>query len=559
MSEFVETLRKINPSAEGRSWIYLPYDQLTDQVGPLRQLAPGEAGIVLIETSWKAGRRPYHKQKLALVLANQRHFALEQARRGVAVDWRVSQEPYPEALRQVVAERGPLRLMRPAERELRVALEPLIEERQLVQEPHAGWLTTTEDFQRGSRGPPFRMDAFYRQVRQRTGILMEGGSPVGGRYSFDGENRLPWDGTPPAPVPPTFEIDPITAEVGALIEARFGHHPGRLRLDHLPVTLGHAEALWRWALRACMASFGPYEDAMSTQSRGLFHTRIAPLLNLHRLLPARVVEDVLSADIPLNSKEGFIRQVIGWREFVRHVHEATDGFRDLPEGPSSIREQPGDGGYSTWRGQPWSPTPSASDGGACPSTLGASQPIPPAYWGTPSGLTCLDTVIEALWEDGWTHHIPRLMVLANLATLLDLSPRDLTDWFWVAFVDAYDWVVEPNVLGMGTYGAGPIMTTKPYVSGANYLHKLSDYCASCPFHPKKTCPITDLYWAFLARHEPRLRHNPRMSLALGGLKRRSPQRREADRRVFEHLREALAAGRAVTVASVQEARLRSGR
>lgn len=557
MSPFVMALQQTNPSPDGRSWIYVPYDQLTDQIGPLSRLPRQRAGVVIIETTWKAGRRPYHKQKLALVLANQRHFALEQARLGVSVDWRTSDASYAEVLKEVCAERGPLKVMRPAERELRVELEPLIDQGMLVLEAHEGWLTSAEDFREASGKPPYRMDAFYRHVRRRSGVLMDGDRPAGGRYSFDGDNRKPWPGDPPAPEPPSFAIDPITSEVGELIASRFAHHPGRLRLDHLPVTREHAEELWRWALEACLTSFGPYEDAMSTKSRGLFHTRIAPLLNLHRLLPQRVVNDVLSADLPLNSKEGFVRQMIGWREFVRHVHEATDGFRALPDGPSPRRSDPGDGGYADWSGEAWPTRTGTPDGGAAPSILGAEHPVPPAYWGAPSGMSCLDTVVREVWDDGWTHHIPRLMVLSNIATLLDLSPRDLTDWFWVAFIDAYDWVVEPNVLGMGTFGAGPIMTTKPYVSGANYLHKMSDYCATCPFHPKKTCPITDLYWAFLERHRGQLADNQRMSLVLGGLRQRGPERKASDARVFAHVREQLGRGSQVTPQTVTAARVRS--
>ena len=169
----------------------------------------------------------------------------------------------------------------------------------------------------------------------------------------------------------------------------------------------------------------------------------------------------------------------------------------------------------------------------------SAQALPPAYWGKPSGLGCLDRVVADVFREGYSHHITRLMVLGNLATLLDVSPRALTDWFWFAYVDAYDWVVEPNVLAMATYGAGDLMTTKPYISGSAYLDRMSDYCASCRFDPKSTCPVTRLYWAFLGRHEAQLAGNQRIAMPLRSLAKRSPEERARDARVFEWVSHAL--------------------
>lgn len=503
MSELTKRLKARETNPRGRRWLFVPYDQLSDRIGPLSREDPAELGVVVVESTWKAKRRPYHKQKLALVLANLRHFALEQAARGVAVRHVATTGRYRDALAPLVRELGPLRVMDPAERELRTDLAPLFETGGLARIPHEGWLTTTEQFEASAR--PWRMDAFYRRVRKETGILMDGGKPVGGKYSFDAANRKPWHGDPPAPDLPTFSPDAITAEVGALVEEHFADHPGRLRLDRLPATIDDAESSWRWACESCLPEFGPYEDAMSARSTNLFHTRVSSLLNLHRLLPRRVVADVEGLDVPLNGKEGFIRQVLGWREFVRHVHVATDGFRDIET----------------------------------TSFFDADEPLPAAYWGEPSGLACLDRVVESVWEEGYSHHITRLMVLSNLATLLDLSPRALTDWFWVAYTDAYDWVVEPNVLAMGTYAVGDLMTTKPYVSGAAYIDRMSDYCGTCRFHPKKDCPITPLYWAFLARHRERLAGNPRLRLPLASLGKRSDARRREDAEIFRRMRETL--------------------
>jgi deoxyribodipyrimidine photolyase-related protein len=479
---------------------------------------------VLIENPSKAALRPYHKQKLALVIANLRHFALEQAARGFYVEHVIAKGSYADALKEVIARRGPLTMMEPAERELREELRGVVEFT-----PHEGWLTSREDLGE----PPWKMERFYRKVRLKTGILMEGEEPLGGQFNFDEENRKPWRGAPPAPQPPAFAPDEITREVGELIATRYAHHPGELHLDSLPATKDDAAALWKWARRECLPNFGPYEDAMSTRSTGLFHSRISPLLNLQRLLPKQVIRDVLALDIPLPSKEGFIRQILGWREYMHWIHVATDGFRRGAE----VADRPGDGGYARWAGKSWGSK--SGQGGSLTSYLGSAEPLPRAYWGEKSGLNCLDTVVESVWREAWSHHITRLMVLSNLALLLETSPRELTDWFWVAYCDAYDWVVEPNVHGMGTFGLGPLFMTKPYVASAAYINRMSDYCGGCQFDPKKDCPVTHWYWAFLARHEKELRKNPRMHNSYLGFAKRSAEQKREDGLVFLRWREKL--------------------
>jgi len=521
MNNFLQTIAKHAPKsaeAKSRRWIYVPYDRLHDGVGPLSETDPKNTIIVLMESRANETRRKYHKKKMTLLLSSMRHFALEQAARGVAVRHVVDQS-YAAALGRV-RELGPLGVMQPAERELRAELAPLFESGALQLLPHEGWLTTTEDFLAATRGRAWRMDAFYRHVRRRLGILMEGGKPVGGKLSFDEDNRRPWRGEPPAPPVPTFPVDAITREVCALVAGSMGEHPGTLTPEALPATQADVEAAWAWAKAKCLPHFGPFEDAMSSRSRNLFHARIAPLLNLQRLSAHQVLGDVLAMDLPLPSQEGFVRQVLGWREFVRHVHEATDGFRVV-------------------RGEAQS---CGVDGGSRISFLGAARPLPPAFWGKRSGLACLDEVVAGVWQDGTSHHITRLMVLSNIATLLDVSPRELTDWFWAAYIDAYDWVVEPNVLGMGTFAAGDLMTTKPYVAGAAYIHRMSDHCEGCRFDPKTTCPLTPLYWAFLGRHREALARVDRMKLPMASERKRTAAQQANNAATFERVATALARG-----------------
>jgi deoxyribodipyrimidine photolyase-related protein len=540
MGAFSRRLAALNAqTAEPRRFAFVAYDQLN------RAFVPDDptTGVVVVECPQKAARRPYHRQKLALVLANLRHFALETAARGHRVVHVVSDGDYADALRSLSSTHGSLSCARPAERELRVELQPLVDAGALSFTAHPGWLSDDADFAASSTGgaAPWRMDAFYRALRRRTGWLMDGDKPRGGRFSFDGDNRQRWPGTPAAPEPPRFVVDDVTAEVGELVARRFSSHPGTLDLTTLPTTEADAAALWSWAKARCLPHFGPFEDAMSVTSSGLFHTRLSPVLNLHRLLPRQVVDDVLALDLPLASQEGFLRQVIGWREFVRHVHEHTDGFR---------------------RGRGGDPR-----GG--PSVLGAHEPLPKAFWpssssgsswqGAASGLACLDRVVDDVWAEGYSHHITRLMVLSNIATLLDVEPRALADWFWVAYVDAYDWVVEPNVLGMGTFAAGDVMTTKPYVAGSAYVDKMSDYCGTCAFRPKKPvddggCPLTSLYWAFLHRHDDVLASVERMKLPLASSRKRTAAQHADDDRIYAITRRTLGAGERLTPTHFRPAR-----
>lgn len=543
-SAFARALAERQPSMAGaRRWGFVAYDQLSDAIGPLGREPASSLGIVLVENPQKARRRPYHKQKLALLLTNLRHFALEQAERGVAVKHLVVEGPYREALEPLAEELGPMRVMEPAERELRVDLAPLVKRGTLEVVPHEGWLSTPEDFEQSQQGPPWRMDLFYRHMRKATGILMERGKPVGGKLSFDTENRKRWSGSPPAPAFPTFEPDAITREIGELVAKHFSEHPGELHLDEIPATRADAQRLWRWALKQALPHFGPYEDAVSVHSRSLFHSRASALLNLHRLLPRQLLDDALAADIPLASKEGFVRQLLGWREYMRHVHRETDGFRTVAPQASHA----GDGGWSRWTGRAWpQPKHDSPTGGATPSHLDAHEPIPPAFWGAPSGLHCLDHCVGDVWKSGYGHHITRLMVLSNIATLIGIEPRELADWFWVAYADAYDWVVEPNVLAMSTFGAGPIATTKPYVAGAAYIHRMSDLCEGCRFDPASTCPLTRLYWAFLDRNAKKLRGNPRLTMPLASSARRADAEKRRDRAVLAWVRKTLREGAPLT-------------
>ncbi len=540
MSLFDEQIASAAPSpadVREREWVYVQYDRLTDKVGPLSRLRPENTGIVMMEALAKARRRPYHKKKLTLILASQRHFALEQARRGVKVAYLFTPGIFADGL-QLAKERydfGPLRMIEPAEREMRLDMEEA-ERRgiELIREPDPTWLSTDEDFD-GVYGPAdgpvtklHLMDRFYRHMREKTGLLMRNGKPEGGQFSFDEQNRQSYKGNPGVPKRRRFEPDAITREVIELVEREFPHHFGKDAGWDMPMALDEIEEAWTWALTELLPQFGPFEDAMHTVEPDLFHSKMSAFINISRLLPARVVGDVVRAAekglIPLASAEGFLRQLLGWREFMRHMHRVTDGYRNITTASEPPRREP--------RFETKPEAAELADEGARPSALGANLPLPAAYWGTPSGMHCLDTVVKQVIDEGWSHHITRLMVLSNFAVLAGYSPRELTDWFWIGYIDAYDWVVEPNVLGMATFADGGLTATKPYVSGAAYINKMSNYCGHCRYNPKLasgegSCPFTALYWTFLERHEQLLAGNNRLRMQYSTLRKKPAAERIA--------------------------------
>ncbi len=516
-----------------RRWIYVSYARYTDRTGPLSEQPAEETGIVIVESTAKALRRPYHKKKLVVLISNMRHFALEQAARGVSVLYHFSPESHGTALLRLQQTRKlpTLTVMSPAERELRLDLAQAVAQGlQLNLVPDTTWASTSADFLATygtyRHGKHYVMDGFYRRMRQQTGILMHNGKPVGGQFSFDADNRNPYKGQVPILTPPAFPPDDITQEVIGLVQAKYSHHFGSIENFNLPCTQGECDSMWQFALQHLLPTFGPYEDAMRDDELQLFHSKTSVLLNLGRLLPLDLIRDVERAyqtgAVPLPSAEGFIRQLLGWREFMRHIHEQTDGYRFLQGhilNEARHFEQEVSPDQTPEAAQAYS-VPQPTDDpytGATPSALGASLPLPAVYWGAKSGLHCIDTVVAQVVDEGWSHHITRLMILANLANLCGFSPRELTDWFWFAYVDAYDWVVEPNVLGMATYADGGLTATKPYVSGAAYINRMSNYCGHCQYDPKKalgpgSCPFTALYWTFLERNQELLAGNLRMQM-----------------------------------------------
>ncbi|MGA0838272.1 MAG: cryptochrome/photolyase family protein [Pseudomonadales bacterium] len=458
--------------------------------------APREVRVLLVEDQAMCTRYAWHQQKLALVLGAMRDYQSTLTRSGYLVTYHALDEglDWQRALERLIA-LGVRRMVHfevesPALAKALTAFA-LRHECGLKALRSPMFLGTRADFDAhlAEQGVP-RMANFYRAQRERTGILMGAtGTPVGGRFSFDPDNRerLPRELVPPAPM----EIEPTAAAsaVRRLVADRFSEHPGSLDSAWVPTSHAQAESWLDDFLVNRFHHFGTYEDALTERSPFVYHSALAPLLNIGLLTPDRVLDRALEfgarESVPLNSLEGFVRQILGWREFVRGVfHHYYD--------PMQSR--------NIWR---------------------AERKLTPAWYTGDTGIAPLDHVIHKTLRFGWAHHIERLMVAANLMNLAGIQPQEVYRWFMEMFVDAYDWVMVPNVFGMGLTSDGGIFTTKPYICGSNYLRKMGDYA------PGPWCDVMDgLLWRFVANHETTLRANNRLAPMVANLARVARKRPE---------------------------------
>ncbi len=480
-------------------------DQLSPSLSALGDLDPATDVVLMAEVQAECTYVRHHAIKIVLVLSGMRHFARALTARGVTVDYVKLDDPEnTQSLRgeflravdrhrpdqAVLTEPGEWRLSDDMRHWQALAgLEVDIRD-------DTRFFARIQDFlswARDRRG--LRMEFFYRDMRRRTGYLMDGDKPEGGRWNFDPENRssLP-RGVAPPPAP-QFPPDAMTAEVIALVSKMFPAHVGSAADFSLPVTGAEARAALADFITFRLPSFGTWQDAMKTGEPVLFHALVSTSLNLGLLSPHEICDAAEAAyrsgHAPLNAVEGFIRQILGWREYVRGIYWAN-----MPE-------------YGT------------------KNALGATRRMPWFYWSGETRMNCLHQAIGDTLRHAYAHHIQRLMITGNFALLAGLLPDDVDEWYLVVYADAYEWVEMPNTRGMALFADGGIMGSKPYAASGAYINRMSDYCKSCAYDVKdavgpRACPFNYLYWDFFARHEKALAGNIRLAMPIKTLSRMDP-------------------------------------
>lgn len=507
-----------------RTLIILPGDQLDPTSAVLEDVDPACDCIWMAEVRDEAEVVWSHKARIAMFLSAMRHHRDALRDRGWRVEYAQLDDPdthhtLADQLRGDIRRLRParIRLARPGNYRLLEASRGVAKEYGTpVDEPDEGhFLSTPVEFHEYAAGrKTLRMEGFYHQMRRKENVLMDGEKPAGEQWNFDDQNRQHFghNGPQDLPLPPGFPPDKTTREVLRIVHELFPDHPGSLKHFDWPVTPDDARICLEDFIEHRLPSFGTWQDAMWTDQPFLWHSLLSPALNLKLLHPRQVIaaaEDAWnSGQAPLPSVEGFIRQVLGWREYIRGIY--------------------------------WEHMPGYLQNNA----LQADASLPGFYWTADTEAACLRACIFQTLAYGYAHHIQRLMVTGLFALLLGVEPRQVHRWYLAVYVDAVEWVESPNTIGMSQYADGGLLASKPYAASGNYIHRMSNYCEGCRYRYNQAtgddaCPFTTLYWDFLARHEQRFRNHPRMALAIRNLQKKDRATRRAIRSKANSLREML--------------------
>jgi len=445
--------------------------------------------VLMVESRTRQRMLPFHKKKLVFEISASRHFAERLRLDGWVVDYVIGEETECDVVERLVLEspQRQIAAIKPLDWHLAADLGKLAQRMtdNLIVRDNPSNLADSSLYAPKVRNGGYRMEFFYRDMRKKTGFLMDAGKPVGGEWNYDKDNRKPLPRGLDLPKVPQCEPDPLTLEAIDYVNAHFPDHFGSTEGFVMAVTEGDAWKLADDFFENRLPQFGPYEDAMKYGQDIIFHSGLSAYINLGLLDPLelcrRAEDEFQCGQVSLPSAEGFIRQIIGWREYVRVYYDAM-----MPDVVHA-------------------------------NALGHNKALPDMYWsGKAQGMRCMEGCLKPVLEQGYIHHIPRLMVLSNFANLTHTDPVQLYLWFWYAFVDAHDWVVLPNVLGMSTYADGGVLASKPYISGGNYINKMSDFCKGCRYDPGKrtgedACPFTFLYWNYVQNNRVILTQNARLS------------------------------------------------
>lgn len=461
---------------------------------------PGETTLVFCESSGDMKRLPFHKKKIVYSWSAQRHFAHECKDDGYHIIYLKGDDTISSQLKNWLLEgRDDITLsyMKPAEWDLRHELEDLSNELEgrLKAYSNTFFMSDPEEWKEKISGG-YLMEYFYREMRKRTGYLMDNGKPEGGDWNYDKENRkkLPKGNKPPVPV--TIDPDDITLELIDEVNRDFDENWGETDGFNYAIDRKGAQKAADDFFKKRFKDFGPYEDALAVDEYIIYHSTLSIYMNNGLLSPQELCERALEAyadgKAPINSVEGYVRQIIGWREYIRNYYEAMmPGVRDA-------------------------------------NSFGFKHPIPASYWTGETKMKCISESVKPVLETGYSHHIPRLMVLSNYSNLTETDPRELLKWFHYGYLDAWEWVVLPNVLGMSTFADGGVLASKPYVSSGNYINKMSDYCKNCHYSVskktgEKACPFNYLYWNFVDKHREAFEENGRVSFMINMLNKKSDE------------------------------------
>lgn len=482
-------------------------DQLSMSLASLQACDIQKDWILLAEVRAETDYVKHHKKKIAFLFSAMRHFACELRDLGYQVRYtRLDDEHnggslFNEVQRAIAdldvdsveltfpGEYRVLQDMQGWQEKLKIPVTILDDDR---------FLSSLDDFNRWSKGKTqLRMEFFYREMRKSTMLLMEGKDPVGGKWNYDASNRQAMPDSVEIPKPTQFSPDAITQEVLELVEQHFANNFGSLENFHFAVTRTQALQVLEAFVSQRLQLFGQYQDAMAQNEPWMFHSHISFYLNCGLLLPNEVLELAQSAyfngEAPLNSVEGFIRQVLGWREYVRGLY-----WSKMPE----FKEQ---------------------------NFLQAKRQLPDFFWSAQTKMNCLKQCISETRDNAYAHHIQRLMVLGNFMLLTGIHPDDANNWYLLVYADAFEWVELPNVSGMILFADGGVLASKPYAASGSYINKMSNYCQHCHYNVKEkngaqACPFNYLYWDFIDRNKEKLGNNPRMGMPYATLNKMSDEK-----------------------------------
>jgi deoxyribodipyrimidine photolyase-related protein len=483
-------------------------DQLAEDASALADFDPAQDVVWMAEAMQESTHVPSSKQRIAVFLSAMRHFAQTLQGKHWPVDYtELDASGHSGTLQgelaRAIATWQPAQLLMSAPGDWRVlqAIKAVAKAHDLplVLRDDTSFFTTVRDFAAHAKGrKQLRMEYWYREQRQRFGILMEGKQPVGGQWNFDADNRESFgkQGPQNLPAPQRFAPDETTQAVLGVVARLLADAPGQLQDFAWPVTRAQALQALQDFITHRLPLFGQYEDAMWAGEPWLYHSQLSVCLNLKLLSAHEVVQAAHDAwqigHAPLAAVEGFVRQILGWREYVRGIY--------------------------------WTQMP----GYIALNALDAQEDLPAFFWTGETDMACLRDALQQTLRHGYAHHIQRLMVLGLYGLLRGVQPQHMHAWFLSVYVDAVEWVELPNTLGMSQFGDGGLMGSKPYVASGKYIQRMSNHCQGCRYDPGQStgptaCPYTTLYWDFLKRHQPLLEKNPRMGMQLKNLQRLTPE------------------------------------